>query len=81
MEAPGARSPLDRNLVWKVPGLLIGNEVADWVDAGRIPGAVLLVALEGAVVLERAYGWSELYDYGPGQYQAWTADGTGARGI
>lgn len=75
MEAPGARSPLDRNLV------AADSVVADWVDAGRIPGAVLLVALEGAVVLERAYGWSELYDYGPGQYQAWTADGTGARGI
>ena len=75
VEAPGARSPLDRNLV------AADSVVADWVDAGRIPGAVLLVALDGAVVLERAYGWSELYDYGPGQYQAWTADGTGARGI
>ena len=52
--------------------------VADWVDSGRIPGAVLLVAQNGAVVLERAYGWSQLYDYGTGQYGAWTGDGTKA---
>jgi CubicO group peptidase (beta-lactamase class C family) len=55
--------------------------VADWVGTGRIPGAVLLVALDGAVVLERAYGWSYLYDYGTGQYPAGNEGVTEAPGI
>ncbi len=56
--------------------------VANWVDSGRIPGAVLLVARDDAVVLERAYGWSRLNEYQTGQYAAWraaAADETGAR--
>ena len=42
--------------------------VADWVDAGRVPGAVLLIAQDGEVIHERAYGASRLIDYGSGQY-------------
>ncbi len=41
--------------------------VSDWVEAERVPGAVLLVIQDGAVVLQRAYGWAQLYDYGAGQ--------------
>ena len=75
VEAPDGRAPFERNL------LVADSVVADWVDAGRIPGAVLLVALDGSVVLERAYGWSDLYDYGTGQYAAWTGGVTEALGI
>ena len=75
VDTPGRRSPFERNLV------AADSVVADWVDSERIPGAVLLVARDGAVVLERAYGWSRLYDYGTGQYQAWTGDGTKQSGI
>jgi CubicO group peptidase (beta-lactamase class C family) len=42
--------------------------VSEWVEAERVPGAVLLVIQDGAVVLQRAYGWAQLYDYGAGQY-------------
>ncbi len=45
--------------------------VAAWVQAERIPGAVLLVSKDGQVVLDHAYGWAEQYDYGDGQYAAW----------
>ena len=48
--------------------------VAAWVDAQRVPGAVMLVARDGHVVLERAYGWAERWDYGDGQYGAWKTD-------
>jgi len=49
--------------------------VAAWVDAKRVPGAVLRVSRDGRVVLDRAYGWAWLYDYGGGQYGAWRKDG------
>jgi len=42
--------------------------VSAWVEAERVPGAVLLVIKDGRPVLERAYGWAQLYDYGAGQY-------------
>ncbi len=44
--------------------------VREWVDAENVPGAVLLVSRGGEVVLERAYGWAQLYDYQDGQYGA-----------
>ena len=44
--------------------------VARWVDAGHIPGAVLLVSRDEQVVFEKAYGWSQLYEYDEGQYGA-----------
>lgn len=47
--------------------------VADWVDAGRIPGAVLVVTHRGEVVHERAFGFAHLYEYGSGQYPTSTA--------
>ncbi len=49
--------------------------VAAWVDAGRVPGAVLLVSENDRVVLDRAYGWAQRYAYGSGQYGAWRTDG------
>jgi CubicO group peptidase (beta-lactamase class C family) len=48
--------------------------VAAWVDAGRIPGAVLLVTQNDRVVLERAYGWAQRYAFGGGQYGAWKTE-------
>jgi len=44
--------------------------VREWVDAGRIPGAVLLVARNGEVELGRAYGWAQTYTFGNGEYGA-----------
>ncbi len=51
--------------------------VSDWVDAERVPGAVLLVITDGSPVLERAYGWAQLYEYGEGQYEARGSGGVG----
>jgi len=45
--------------------------VASWVDTGRIPGAVLLVSRDDSTILEKAYGWAQLNDYGRGQYGNW----------
>ncbi len=51
------------------PGLAAADSiVAAWVEAGTVAGAVLSVARDGETLLERAYGHSRLYDYGPGQY-------------
>jgi len=46
--------------------------VSSWVAAERVPGAVLLVTKDGHTVLEKAYGWAELYEYGDGQYGDWS---------
>lgn len=57
--------------------------VSAWVEAERIPGAVLLVLSDGRAVLERAYGWAQIYEYGEGQYgNDWGSapgDGEGAQ--
>jgi len=42
--------------------------VAAWVDSERVSGAVLMVSRDGEIVLEKAYGWSDLYAYEAGQY-------------
>jgi CubicO group peptidase (beta-lactamase class C family) len=44
--------------------------VAAWVEAEGIPGAVLLVSRDDRIVLEKAYGWAQLYEYRDGQYGA-----------
>lgn len=44
--------------------------VASWVEAERVPGAVLLVVRDGDVVLEKAYGWAKLFEYDEGEYGA-----------
>jgi CubicO group peptidase (beta-lactamase class C family) len=44
--------------------------VRAWVGDERIPGAVLLVMRDGQPVLERAYGFAQLYGYGMGEYGA-----------
>ncbi|MDH5590764.1 MAG: serine hydrolase, partial [Gemmatimonadota bacterium] len=44
--------------------------VAEWVEGGRIPGAVLLVSRGDEVVLARAYGWRRVFDFSSGQYRA-----------
>jgi CubicO group peptidase (beta-lactamase class C family) len=46
--------------------------VASWVDAGRIPGAVLLVSQDDSTIFEQAYGWAQLDGYGRGQYGDWS---------
>jgi len=72
MAAPAAAAP-DGNRA--APDLRAADSlVAAWVDAQRVPGAVLLVAEDGRVVLQRAYGWAERWDYGDGQYGAWKTD-------
>lgn len=52
--------------------------IGEWITDGRIPGAVLRVTRNGAVVHERAYGHAVLYDYGAGQYGAWREDARAA---
>ncbi len=37
--------------------------VGDAVAREQVPGAVLVIARAGKVLLDRAYGWAELYDY------------------
>lgn len=40
------------------------SAVAAWVEAERIPGAVLAVTRDGELVHERAFGYARLYRYG-----------------
>ena len=42
--------------------------VSEWVESGRLAGAVLSVSAGGGVPLERAHGYARLYDFGDGQY-------------
>jgi len=44
--------------------------VREWVDAERIPGAVLLVSRGSETVFEAAYGSLRLYEYRDGRYGA-----------
>jgi len=44
--------------------------VAEWVGTERIPGAVLLVARNGEVVFEEAYGQAWMYAHAEGEYGA-----------
>jgi CubicO group peptidase (beta-lactamase class C family) len=72
-----ARSPGARRLD---PGLHAADSlVASWVESERVPGAVLLVSENGSTVLDKAYGWAQLYDYGRGQYGDWPG-GPGSAG-
>lgn len=53
------------------PSLTVADSlVADWVGNERVPGAVLVVMKDGHVVLEKAYGWAQLYAHGEGEYGA-----------
>ena len=53
----------------EAPGLAVADSaVAEWVRSERIPGAVLLVARGGEVLIEEAYGYAQLFGYGSGQY-------------
>ncbi|MCH8971176.1 MAG: beta-lactamase family protein, partial [Acidobacteria bacterium] len=61
-----------------VSAVLTGNDGALAAGEGKV--AIDLDQV-GAVVLERAYGWSDLYDYGTGQYAAWAGGVTEAVGI
>jgi serine-type D-Ala-D-Ala carboxypeptidase len=50
-------------------GLHIADSlVASWVSMEAVPGAVLRVTLAGQPVLEAAYGFAQLADFGSGQY-------------
>lgn len=44
------------------------STVRAWVDEGRVPGAVLRVAYGDRVLIDEAYGYAQLADYGRGQY-------------
>ena len=54
--------------------------VAEWVEAERVPGAVLRVSRGDELLLERAYGWARLHDFGGGQYPAATVGAPSAGG-
>lgn len=62
-EAPVPALPVDPTSV-----LSADSAVADWVDSGRVTGAVLRVTLGGVVELEKSYGYAQRYDFGSGQY-------------
>ena len=55
--------------------------VASWVEAQRIPGALLLVSKGDDVLLERAYGSTRVHDYGGGQYRVAATGGARSQGI
>jgi CubicO group peptidase (beta-lactamase class C family) len=55
--------------------------VASWVEAQRIPGALLLVSTGDDVLLERAYGSTRVHDYGGGQYRVAATGGARSQGI
>jgi CubicO group peptidase (beta-lactamase class C family) len=42
--------------------------VAAWVEAERVPGAVLMVSRDGETAFRKAHGQAQIYDYGTGQY-------------
>jgi CubicO group peptidase (beta-lactamase class C family) len=71
--APERSSDLDDRLS------VADSLVAAWVGEERIPGAVLLVSVDGRVAIERAYGSAQLYEYGAGQYPDETAVASGAQ--
>lgn len=51
------------------PGLTQADSlVAAWVEAETVAGAVLVVSRHGETVMQKAYGWSDLYAYEAGQY-------------
>ncbi|MGD8328707.1 MAG: serine hydrolase [Acidobacteriota bacterium] len=50
--------------------------VAQWVEAERIPGAVLLISRDGKVTFDKAYGFAQRYEYGIGEYGAAAAGET-----
>ena len=58
---------LSRKLEYQLCGA--DSLVSSWVDSELIPGAVLLVSKDGEILLNKAYGWSQLYAYGKGQYR------------
>jgi CubicO group peptidase (beta-lactamase class C family) len=45
--------------------------VAAWIEAERVPGAVLHVAGPDGQTHVRVFGSAQLYAYGAGQYEAW----------
>ncbi|MBX6365029.1 MAG: serine hydrolase [Gemmatimonadetes bacterium] len=55
---PANRGPFERALA------RADSLVHAAVAREEVPGAVLLVARNDRIVLERAYGWAQLYDYG-----------------
>ncbi|NNF27410.1 MAG: serine hydrolase [Gemmatimonadetes bacterium] len=54
------------------------SAVSDWIGRAVIPGAVLRVSTAEGVVLERAYGWAQTFEYRGGQYERWLGAPSGA---
>jgi len=55
--------------------------VASWVSKGAVSGAVLRVTRAGQPVLEAAYGFAQLTDFGAGQYPPVFDDSSPASGL
>lgn len=60
---------------------VVDSLVHSWVESEQVPGAVLLVSRGGEVVLERAYGSTQSYVYGRGQYRASGSGGSRSGGV
>jgi len=73
-----AAAPLQARQAGAAPAGLARADslVAAWVDDQRVPGAVLLVVEDGRVLLEKAYGYAQLYAYAEGEYGASAAGET-----
>lgn len=59
--SPGAA--LDSTVALEARLAAADSIVDAWVSAEKVPGAVFLVARDGQVVHERAFGYAQLYDY------------------
>lgn len=64
---PESSNDLSEELEYQLHGA--DSLVSSWVDSEIIPGAVLLVSKSGETLLHKAYGWSQLFSYGEGQYK------------
>ncbi|NNM35468.1 MAG: serine hydrolase, partial [Gemmatimonadetes bacterium] len=51
------------------------SAVSDWIRRAVVPGAVLRVSTGEGLVLERAYGWAQAFEYHDGQYGRWPGAG------
>ncbi|HET7553795.1 MAG TPA: serine hydrolase [Gemmatimonadaceae bacterium] len=61
--APSPGAALDSTSALQARLAVADSIIQAWVSAQKVPGAVLLVARDGQVVHDRAFGYAQLYDY------------------